>query len=54
MVDLNNRAIGSNTNIVLVGGGQPIRETVAGNNIDESTKPAEPLVDIITPSEILK
>lgn len=48
LVDLNNIAIGSNTNIVsegplpIIGGG-------AGFDITEPAKPVEPMIDIITP-----
>jgi len=51
LVDLNNMVIGSNTNIVLNGGDQPIIGSGAGNDIAEPEKSTEPLVDIITPLE---
>lgn len=51
LVDLNNMAIGSNTNIVLNGGDQPIVSSGGGNDIAEPEKPAAPLVDVNTALE---
>ena len=49
--ELNNRAIGSNTTIILEGGDMPIVGTGTGIVIAEPVKPAELLVDITTPLE---
>ncbi len=51
LIDLKNMAIGSNTNIVLNGGGQQIAADIAGNDIVKPEEPVEPLVDITTPVE---
>ena len=51
LVDLNNIAIGNNTNIVLDGGDQPILGGGAVNDFAEPAKATEPILDITTPLE---
>lgn len=51
LVDLKDLAIGSNTNIILDGGNPLIGGGGDGDDIAINVKPAEPLVDNITPLE---